>query len=220
MAHRRLPGRDGADATAWRGRTEPSQAAVPAPPTRGALGRICGAVEPAAAQGSLATPASSAPAPRPWQHTAKWVASGAAVVALGLGWWNTPAIRANNHDFNKNPTCTAGSTSSYCRISRARPDTAQTWAIIGGSVALVAAGTAVWLWLTDPSQPAASEHAGLGFSCVPALAGRFLPGQILDSNSGDIHEAQDTTAFLVFALLATSGCVDRIQHHPRCISNE
>ena len=157
--------------------TEPSQGAVPVAPPAAPSAASAAPAEPATEQGSLAAPASTPPAPHPWQHTAKWVASGAAVVALGLGVVEYASYSNNNHDFNKNPACTAGSTSSYCKGLADSADTAQTWAIIGGGVTLAAAGAAVWLWLTDPSQPAATEHAGLGFSCVPALAGVSCQGR-------------------------------------------
>jgi hypothetical protein len=157
--------------------TEPSQAAVPVPPPVAPAVAAAAPAESTVAQSSLATPADIAPAPHPWQHTAKWVASGAAVVALGLGVVEYASYSGNNHDFNKNPACTAASTSNYCKNLSSSADTAQTWAIIGGGVALAAAGAAVWLWLTDPSQPPATEHAGLGFSCVPAVAGVSCQGR-------------------------------------------
>lgn len=158
--------------------TEPSQAvAVPAQPSPANTGASAAPAEPVTAQGSLVAPASTAPALHPWQHTAKWVATGAAVVFLGLGVAEYANYSSNNHDFNKNPVCTAGSTIGYCKGLADSADTAQTWAMIGGSVAAIAAGAAVWLWLTDSSQPRATEQAGLAFSCVPALAGVSCQGR-------------------------------------------
>jgi hypothetical protein len=157
---------------------EPRQAAaVPAQPSPATTGASTAPAEPVAAQGRLTTPANTASQPRPWQHTAKWVATGAAVVFLGLGVVEYANYSSNNHDFNNNLACTSGSTSSYCKGLSGSADTAQTWASIGGSVAAVAAGAAVWFWLTDSSQPRATEQAGLGFSCIPALTGVSCQGR-------------------------------------------
>ena len=110
---------------------------------------------------------------RPWQHTAKWVAAGAAVAFLGLGVAEHVNYYGKNKDFNDNPTCVAGG----CKSLADSADTAQTVAIVGYAAAAVATGLAVTFWLTDSPKAQASQHAGLGFTCTPALAGVSCSGK-------------------------------------------
>jgi tetratricopeptide (TPR) repeat protein len=123
-------------------------------------------VEPAAPAPAVpASPpvASATSEAHPWQHSAKWIAAGAAVGLAAFGGVEYYRYSSKNHDFNNDPKCVAGG----CESLASSADTAQTLAIVGFSAAGVAAGAAVIFWLTD--SPRAS--AGLSFSCAPTLAG-------------------------------------------------
>lgn len=123
--------------------TEPNQAQVQSP--------AASATIPAAAQGNPATAESNlvgtpaatpAPEGNPWQHTAKWVATSAAVAFLALGVVEHARYYGNNSDYN-NARC-AGS--AYCNGVANSADTAKTWTIAGYSAAAVATGAAIAFW--------------------------------------------------------------------------
>jgi hypothetical protein len=107
----------------------------------------------------------------PWQHTAKWVAAGAAVAFLGLGVVEHVTYYGKNSDYNNDPTCGGAVDSGHCKSLADSADTAQLVAIMGYGAAAVATGLAVTFWLTDKPTPQAGQHAGLHLTCTPALAG-------------------------------------------------
>ena len=111
----------------------------------------------------------------PWQHTAKWIASGAAVAFLGLGVGEHINYYSKNHDYNNKPECT--NNKNACKGLADSADTAQTVAIVGYSAAAVAAGLAVMFWLTDSPKHPSGDHAGVHFECAPAPAGIGCRGQ-------------------------------------------
>jgi tetratricopeptide (TPR) repeat protein len=157
--------------------TEPSQAPVQ-PPTASANATIPAVSQgknPATAESNLVGTPAATPAPEgnPWQHTAKWVATSAAVAFLALGVVEHARYYGKNSDYN-NARC-AGS--AYCNGVASSADTAKTWAIVGYSAAAVATGAAIAFWLTDSPRPQPGQQAGLGFACVPALAGVACQGR-------------------------------------------
>ena len=121
-----------------------------------------------------ATP--TAPAP-PWQHTAKWVATGAAVAFLGLGVAEHVSYYGKNRDYNNNPSCGGAVDTGACKSLANSADTAQLVAIVGYGAAAVATGLAVTFWLTDKPAPQSDQRAGLSFTCSPALAGVSCAGR-------------------------------------------
>jgi tetratricopeptide (TPR) repeat protein len=131
------------------------------------------APQPLVPQGTTTVQAAPASASRPWQHTAKWVATGAAVAFLGLGIAEHVNYYGKNQDYNNDPKCIAGGCQSLANSA----DTAQTVAIVGYGAAAVATGLAITFWLTDKPAPQAGEHAGIGLSCAPALAGVSCAGR-------------------------------------------
>ncbi len=110
----------------------------------------------------------------PWQHTAKWVAAGAAVAFLGFGVIEHATYYGKNSDYNKKD-CAADPTG--CKSLANSADTAQTLAFVGYGAAALATGAAVTFWLTDSPKAKSPEQAGIGFSCVPALAGVSCHGR-------------------------------------------
>jgi tetratricopeptide (TPR) repeat protein len=120
-------------------------------------------------------PRSSQPATveHSWLHTAKWIASGAAVAFLGLGGVEYYRYYSKNRDYNNDPRCYS---LGLCQSLADQADTAQTVAIVGFAAAAVSAGLAVTFWLTDP--PSGPEkHAGLSVICAPSLAGAACSGR-------------------------------------------
>jgi hypothetical protein len=119
-------------------------------------------------------PAPVAPASetQPWQHSAKWVALGGAVVFLGVGVVEHLRYYSKNKDYNDNGNCPAD---PVCKGLADSADTAQIVAIMGYSAAAVATGLAVTFFLTDKPSPAA-QHAGLRLTCAPGLAGVSCAG--------------------------------------------
>jgi hypothetical protein len=114
----------------------------------------------------------AAPAPsvaeHPWQHTAKWVATGAAVAFLGFGVLEHATYWRKNTDYNKTD---CDSDPSGCQSLADKADRAQILAIIGYGAAAVATGAAITFWLTDSPKAAPAQHAGIGFSCAPLVNG-------------------------------------------------
>jgi hypothetical protein len=123
---------------------------------------------------STPTPASTS---RPWQHTAKWVAAGAAVAFLGLGVGEHLNYYGKNSDYNDNPQCGGAQDNGTCKSLADAADTAQLVAIVGYGAAAVATGLAVTFWLTDRPAPQAGATAGLSMTCAPTLAGLGCAGR-------------------------------------------
>jgi hypothetical protein len=113
---------------------------------------------------------------RPWQHTAKWVATGAAVAFLGLGVVEHLRYYGKNKDYNDNPSCPNGDPSG-CKSLADAADTAQIVAIVGYGAAAVATGLAVTFFLTDKPSSPSGRQVGLGLTCAPALAGVTCAGR-------------------------------------------
>jgi hypothetical protein len=111
----------------------------------------------------------------PWQHTAKWIASGAAVAFLGLGIAEHLNYYSKNHDFNNDLKCTG--VPDACKSLANSADTAQIVAIVGYSAAAVATGAAILFWLTDSPKTQPTQQSGIGFSCAPSLAGVACRGR-------------------------------------------
>jgi tetratricopeptide (TPR) repeat protein len=114
------------------------------------------------------SPGSAVPMANPWQHTAKWVASGAAVAFLAAGGVEHYRYYSKNSDYN-DKHCTSATTT--CSSLADAADNAKTWAMVGYGAAAVAAGAALVFWLTDSPRPSRAAQAGLAFTCAPALAG-------------------------------------------------
>jgi tetratricopeptide (TPR) repeat protein len=110
----------------------------------------------------------------PWQHTAKWIAAGAAVAFLGFGVIEHATYYGKNSDYNKKD-CNADP--GGCKSLADSADTAHTLAIVGYGATAVAAGAAITFWLTDSPKAKPAQQAGIGFSCVPALAGVACHGR-------------------------------------------
>ena len=122
---------------------------------------------------TVAAPAAPVAEQYGWQHTAKWVASGAAVAFLGFGVVEHLSYYSKNSDYNKNPSCPTG-TPSACNSLASSADTAQTLAIVGYGAAAAATGAAIVFWLTDSPRLRPADQAR--FTCVPALAGISCQG--------------------------------------------
>ena len=110
----------------------------------------------------------------PWQHTAKWIATGAAVAFVGLGVIEHATYYGKNSDYNKKD-CSVDPSS--CKSLASAADSAQTLAIIGYGAAAVATGAAITFWLTDSHKAGPTRQAGIGFSCAPTLAGVSCRGR-------------------------------------------
>jgi hypothetical protein len=108
----------------------------------------------------------------PWQHTAKWIAAGAAVGFLGLGVVEHVRYYSKNKDYNDDPKCGVG---GQCSDLASAADTAQVIAIVGYGAAAVATGLAITFWLTDSPKPAPS--AGVAIMCSPTLGGATCGGR-------------------------------------------
>jgi tetratricopeptide (TPR) repeat protein len=162
---------------------EPSPTATPVQPpaaSAGATANTSPTVPVATAENTAPTstltqtsPGTATPAANPWQHTAKWVASGTAAALLAVGVVEHIRYDGKNSDYN-NARCSGG---AYCQGLADSADAAKTWAIVGYSAAAVATGAAIAFWLTDSPRPQPGQQAGLGFSCVPALAGVACQGR-------------------------------------------
>jgi hypothetical protein len=113
----------------------------------------------------------------PWQHTMKWVATGAAVAFLGLGVAEHLNYYSKNGDYNDDPTCGGAVDTGRCKSLADSADTAQIVAIVGYGAAAVATGLAITFWVTDKPAPQAGQGAGLSLTCAPALAGVSCAGR-------------------------------------------
>jgi hypothetical protein len=131
------------------------------------------APQPLPPQGTATKEAAPAAQGRPWQHTAKWVATGAAVAFLGLGIAEHANYYSKNRDYNNDPKCVAGG----CQSLADSADTAQIVALVGYGAAAVATGLAITFWLTDKAPSPSGQPAGLGFTCAPVLAGMSCAGR-------------------------------------------
>jgi hypothetical protein len=113
-------------------------------------------------------------AEHPWQHTAKWVATGAAVAFLGFGVLEHATYWRKNSDYNK---ADCDSDPSGCQSLADKADKAQILAIVSYGAAAVATGAAITFWLTDSPKAAPAQQAGIGFSCAPMVAGIACRGR-------------------------------------------
>jgi hypothetical protein len=127
---------------------------------------------PAPNVGAQATPglATSATVEHPWQHTAKWIATGAAVAFAGVGVVEHLRYYTKNKDYNDDPQC---GIAGQCKALADAADTARLVAIVGYGAAAAATGLAITFWLTDSPRPA----SGLAFSCSPMLGGASCSGR-------------------------------------------
>jgi tetratricopeptide (TPR) repeat protein len=133
------------------------------------------AVPPASALTSpQPTASTSGVVEHPWQHTTKWVASGAAIAFLGLGIFEHAAYYSKNSDYNKK-NCI--SDPSGCKSLADSADKAQILAIVGYGAAAFATGAAITFWLMDSPKAAPAAHARVEFSCAPLLAGAACAGR-------------------------------------------
>lgn len=117
------------------------------------------------------------PAGRPWQRTAKWIATGAAVAFLGVGIAEHIVYYGKNSDYNDNPSCGGAGETGECKDLADSADTAQIVSLVGYGAAAVATGLAVTFWLTDKPAAPAGQQAGLSVTCAPALAGVSCGGR-------------------------------------------
>jgi hypothetical protein len=153
-----------------------SRPAEPPPPASPAPLPVAPPVTPLPVITAPAAPVAPATG-RPWQRTAKWIATGAAVAFLGLGVAEHLVYYGKNSDFNDRPECVAGTGDSSCKSLADSADTAQIVAIVGYGAAAVAAGLAVTFWATDKAPAQAAQHAGVAVTCAPALAGITCGGR-------------------------------------------
>jgi hypothetical protein len=131
-------------------------------------------IRPVATANNESPSATALPGPHPWQHTAKWVATGAAAAFLGLGVVEHVRYYSKNKDYNDNPAC---GVAGQCRDLADAADTAQIVAIVGYSAAAVAAGLAVTFWLTDSPRAQSAQPTGISLVCSPAWAGVACSGR-------------------------------------------
>jgi hypothetical protein len=110
----------------------------------------------------------------PWQHTAKWVATGAAVALLGFGAYEHWRYYGKNRDYNRDPKCYD---LGQCKGLADAADKAQTLTIIGYGSAAVATGLAVWFWLTDTPRQSPAQTAAISLTCTPTLTGAACGGR-------------------------------------------
>jgi hypothetical protein len=110
----------------------------------------------------------------PWQHTAKWVATGAAVALLGFGAYEHWRYYSKNRDYNRDPKCYD---LGQCKGLADAADKAQTLTIIGYGFAAVATGLAVWFWLTDSPSQSPAQTAAIRLTCTPTLTGAACGGR-------------------------------------------
>jgi hypothetical protein len=115
--------------------------------------------------------ATSAPATRPWQHTAKWVAAGVAVAALGLGVTEHIVYYGKNKDYNDNPLCGGAGEPESCRSLASSGDTAQILSLVGYGAAAVATGLAVTFWIQDKPVVETTRRSAVSLTCAPGVAG-------------------------------------------------
>ena len=160
---------------------EPAQPAATTyqpPPAPTPIGYAAPPVAGTPAATALTTPAQASLAAtdveHPWQHTAKWVAAGAAVAFLAFGAVEHATYYGKNSDYNKK-NCSADP--SGCKSLADSADKAQTLAIVGYGAAAVATGAAITFWLTDSPKVQPAERAGIGISCVPTFAGVACHGR-------------------------------------------
>lgn len=124
------------------------------------------------------------PAPvRPWQVTAGWVASGVAAVALGFGIVEHVRYAGKGNDFNdlaSQGRCNDAAPDKggpSCASLADSQDTAAVLAGLGYGTAALAAGTAVYLWLSAPAVGPGGSHATRRVVCLPGVAGVSCGGQ-------------------------------------------
>ena len=156
----------------------PATAPVAAPPAKPPTPPAAAPSSPPASAAKAPTPPTAAlssppastvgEAEHPWQHTAKWVATGAAVAFLGFAVIEHATYYGKNTDYNKKD-CTDDP--SGCQSLADTADKAQILAIIGYGAAAVATGLAITFWLTDSPKAGPTPQTGIGFSCAPMLAG-------------------------------------------------
>lgn len=151
--------------------SEPTPVQAPPPPPAYVPPAYTPPPAPAVATATAASPVASEP---PWQHTAKWVASGAAVGLLGLGVIEHVRYYTKNRDFNNDPKCDVA---GQCKDLADAADTAQTVAIVGYAAAAVATGLAVTFWLTDSPRASSEKPAGVALLCAPTFAGAACSGR-------------------------------------------
>jgi tetratricopeptide (TPR) repeat protein len=129
-------------------------------------------------ESALTSPPPTAPTSsvveHPWQHTSKWVATGAAVAFLGFGIIEHATYYSKNSDYNKKDCI---SDPSGCKSLADSADKAQVLAIVGYGAAAFATGAAITFWLMDSPKAAPAAHAGVGLSCAPLAAGVACRGR-------------------------------------------
>lgn len=141
----------------------PSQTYLPPAPTPPEAPGVATVVDP---------PPPSPEVRHPWQHTAKWIAAGAAVGFAGLGVVEHVRYYTKNKDYNDDPRCGIG---GQCSDLASAADTAQVVAIIGYGAAAVATGLAITFWVTD--SPKAVPSSGVAIACSPTVGGAVCGGR-------------------------------------------
>lgn len=165
------------DAAIARTHPRPSPADIASPPPSQVEPMRPPAVQKAAREEPLqpaAAPLLPTTFEHPWQHTAKWVASGAAVAFLGLGVFEHVRYYRKNHDYNKDPKCYY---LGQCEGLADAADTARLVSIVGYSAAAAATGLAIWFWLADEPRPVPAQPARISFACWPTLTGAACSGR-------------------------------------------
>jgi hypothetical protein len=159
------PARDAAPAAS----TPSPPASAPSPPAPAAT-----VSSPALALSSTKSPTNAGS--HPWQHVAKWIATGAAVAFLGVGIYEHLNYLKKNHDYNDDPKCDFVD-QPQCKSLADSADKAQVVAIVGYGAAAVATGLAITFFATDSPRPAARPEGGLSLRCMPNLAGIACQGR-------------------------------------------
>jgi len=116
-------------------------------------------------------------APTPWQRTGAWIAAGTTVAALGLAVVEHVRYARKGHEFNdlvKQRRCNdaaADKGGATCSSLADAQDTAGALALLGYGAATLAAGAAIYFWLTVPSQSPGNTRARARFACAPEARG-------------------------------------------------
>jgi hypothetical protein len=162
-----------ADCEAAAAKTQP-RAVADAPPAPAPAPSPADAAPSPAEVTSPAPPAATPPMEHPWQHTAKWIATGAAVAFLGLGVVEHVRYYGKNKDYNDDPSC---GVAGQCKDLADSADTARLVAIVGYGAAAVAAGLAITFWLTDSPRVQSAPQASISVACSPTWAGAMCGGR-------------------------------------------
>lgn len=163
------------DAAIAKSQSHPPVSIVPAPVPQPVTVSTVQEPSPPPQNPTVQVPLATPPAlEHPWQHTAKWVATGAAVAFLGLGVLEHVRYYSKNKDYNNDRNCTS---LDQCKGLADAADTAQIVSILGYSAAAASTGLAIWFWLTDVPRERTAPAVGVSFTCTPTLAGAACGGR-------------------------------------------